>query len=170
MHEVGAFIVRGEEGEALWALNTFTRVLARSGSTGGAMGAWEWWGTAAGNPPLHVHHGEDEAFFLLEGGVTFEVAAERIAASAGDLVFAPRGLPHRFAVTSAEARMLVLAVPGGFERFFSEVGRPAERRELPPPEEPDAAELARRAGSYRVEILGPPIQGSSEGQPEGNGS
>jgi hypothetical protein len=85
-------------------------------------------------------------------------------------VFAPRGPPHRFAVTSARARMLVLAIPGGFERFFSEVGRPAERRELPAPEEPDAAELARPAGSYRVEILGPPMQGSSDGQPDGNGS
>lgn len=151
-----AFAVGATEGEALWTLNTFTRVLAESGSTGGALGAWEWHGTAAGNPPLHAHANEDEAFYLLEGEVAFLVGDDSFRASPGDFVFAPRGLPHRFSVRSHQARMIVLAVPGGFERFFAEVGRPAERRGLPPAEEPDPEEIARAAAPYGVEILGPP--------------
>lgn len=52
--------------------------------------------------------------------------------------------------------MLVLVVPGGFERFFAEVGRPAASLTLPPLEEPNPEALAR-AAAYGVEILGPPI-------------
>jgi len=79
-----------------------------------------------------------------------------VTASVGDFVFAPRDLPHRFSVRSREARMIVLAIPGGFERFFVEIGRLAERHDLPPIEEPDPAEVARAAAPYGVEILGPP--------------
>ncbi|HXF56431.1 MAG TPA: quercetin 2,3-dioxygenase [Actinomycetota bacterium] len=152
-----AFLVDAERGQALWSINTLTRVLAGADSTEGAMGVWEWRGTSAGNPPLHVHHREDEAFYLLEGRITFEVGEERLHASAGDFVFAPRDLPHRFAVESAEARMLVLVTPGGFERFFAAVGRPAESSGLPPLERPDPEALARAAAPYGVDILGPPI-------------
>ncbi len=157
MAQVGAFRVGPEQGEAPWTLNTYTRLLAREGSTGGSLGAWEWLGTAAGNPPLHVHEKEDEAFYLLEGEVAFEVGGTSIAATPGDLVFAPRGLPHRFVVRSRQARMLVIAVPGGFERFFGEVGRPAETRGIPPVEELDPGRLADAAAPYGVEILGPPV-------------
>lgn len=152
-----AFLVGAHQGQALWTLNTLTRLLAGAEATGGAMGAWDWRGTSAGNPPLHVHRREDEAFYVLEGRVSFEVGGERLAASAGDFVFAPRDLPHRFAVDSEEARMLVLVVPGGFERFFAEVGRPASSSTLPPLERPDPEAVARAAGPYGVEILGPPL-------------
>jgi quercetin dioxygenase-like cupin family protein len=152
-----AFVVRAEQGEALWTLNTLTRILAGAGTTGGAMGAWEWWGTAAGNPPLHVHHREDEAFYLLEGTVTFQVGEESFQTSAGDFVFAPRGLAHRFGVLSQEARMLVAVAPAGFERFFAEVGRPARVLALPPVETLDGGRLTALAAPYGVEILGPPL-------------
>ena len=54
--------------------------------------------------------------------------------------------------------MLVLVVPGGFERFFADVGRAAEGSGLPPFEQPDPSDLARAAGSYGVEILALPMQ------------
>ncbi len=72
-------------------------------------------------------------------------------------MFAPRDVPHRFAVGSEEARMLVLVTPGGFERFFAEVGRPAEAGGLPPVERPDPEALSGAARPYGVEILGPPM-------------
>jgi mannose-6-phosphate isomerase-like protein (cupin superfamily) len=152
------FLVGAQEGQALWTLNTLTRLLAGAASTAGALGAWDWRGSTAGNPPLHVHQREDEAFSVLEGRVIFEVGGTRLAASVGDFVFAPRGLPHRFAVDSDEARLLVLVVPGGFERFFVEVGRPADAATLPPAEEPDPEAVARAAEPYGVETLGPPLE------------
>ncbi len=153
-----AFLVGAEQGEALWSINTLTRLVAGAGSTGGVLGAWEWRGTSAGNTPLHVHHREDEVFYVLQGQVTFEVGKEKLPASAGDFVFAPRDIPHRFAVASEEARMLVLVVPGGFERFFADVGRPAETGGLPPLEQLDPAALTEAARPYGVEIIGPPIR------------
>ncbi len=152
------FLSSSPRGEALWTLNTRTTVLATADSTTGALGAWEQHLTGAGNTPLHVHQKEDEYFYVLEGRVLFEVAAERLAAGPGDFVFAPRGLPHRFSVESEMARILVMVTPGGFEAFFSRVGRPAAGSGLPPAEEPDPQALGEAAASFGVQILGPPAQ------------
>ena len=65
--------------------------------------------------PLHVHHRDDEAFWILEGNVTFEVGDTTIEASAGDYVFGPRDIPHRFTVGDQGCRMLFILVPGGIE-------------------------------------------------------
>jgi mannose-6-phosphate isomerase-like protein (cupin superfamily) len=63
----------------------------------------------------HVHHLEDEGFFVLEGELTMHVAgAGEIPARAGDFVWAPRGIPHYYSVTGEQgARVLVFEVPGG---------------------------------------------------------
>src|SRR5204863_7297278 len=41
-------------------------------------------------PPLHLHHNEDETFYVLDGEVTFLVGGERIDLPAGDYLFGPR--------------------------------------------------------------------------------
>src|SRR5213594_4237196 len=69
-------------------------------------------------PPLHLHHNEDETFYVLEGEVTILVGEERIDLKAGDYLFGPRGTPHAYIVRSERARMLVTASPGGVEEIF----------------------------------------------------
>ena len=67
-------IIRGhDEGEATWFLNTLTTKVLGVAETGSAYGITEQWVTAASNPPLHRHAGEDEAFYVLEGEVEVEV-------------------------------------------------------------------------------------------------
>jgi quercetin dioxygenase-like cupin family protein len=63
----------------------------------------------------HVHHLEDEGFYVLEGELTMHVmGAGQIPARAGDFVWAPRGVPHYYSVTGERgARVLVFEVPGG---------------------------------------------------------
>lgn len=63
----------------------------------------------------HVHHLEDEGFFVLEGELTMHVAGVgQIPARAGEFVWAPRGIPHYYSVTGEKgARVLVFEVPGG---------------------------------------------------------
>ena len=63
----------------------------------------------------HVHHLEDEGFYVLDGELTLHVmGAGTIPARAGDFVWAPRGIPHYYAVTGERgARVLVFEVPGG---------------------------------------------------------
>jgi hypothetical protein len=90
-----------------------------------------------------VHHRDDEGFWILDGDVTFEVGDETIEAGAGDYVFGPRGIPHRFTVGDRGCRMLFLMVPGGMEDVIRATSEPAATRTLPPPteREPTAQEI-----------------------------
>jgi quercetin dioxygenase-like cupin family protein len=72
-----------------------------------------------GGMPLHVHPGFDEAFYVLDGELTFRVGDEVIAAAPGALVFVPGDVPHTFAeLSGAPARFLLWTTPGGHERYF----------------------------------------------------
>lgn len=109
-------------------------------------------------PPLHVHHNEEETFYVLEGEVTFQVGDERIDVAAGDFLFAPRDIPHTYVVRSERARMLVTACPGGVEQVLVSLGVPVTGSEPPtdavmPPMEEVVPLFAR----YGCEILGPPL-------------
>src|SRR4029450_4627388 len=61
--------------------------------------------------PLHVHRRDDEGFWILEGDITFEVGDAAIEAHAGDYVFGPRDIPHRYTVGNEGCRMLFIMVP-----------------------------------------------------------
>jgi quercetin dioxygenase-like cupin family protein len=147
------------EGTAIWHLDTLKTFKALSDETGGRLAAWEELLPQSSSPPLHVHRDDDEAWYVLDGALTFQVADATWSAEAGSFVWAPRGLPHTFRVDSPSARLLALAVPGGFDRFVRATGRPAGAATLPPPQEgpPDMAALVAAAQEHGVEILGPPL-------------
>ena len=110
-----------------------------------------------GAPPLHIHHNEDETFFVIEGELSFFVGQKRIEATAGDFVFAPRNVPHTFLVKSDHAEYLSSFAPAGAERFFGEVApRVVPGESPPPPMRPDPGEFGRIAATYGIEIVGPP--------------
>ena len=108
-------------------------------------------------PPVHVHHNEDEAFYILEGQVTMFVGDERIDLEAGDYCFGPRGVPHAYLVRSERARMLVTISPSGSEQLFVSLGVPVTSDD-PPTDTvmPPMPEMARLFATYGAEILGPP--------------
>jgi quercetin dioxygenase-like cupin family protein len=140
----------------IWSFNMLMDVKATSEETGGALTAIDTRLTPAANPPMHVHRTEDEAFFLLEGEIEFFLGdTESRVARAGDFVFGPRGVPHRFEVRAPEARMLVLGTPGGAEHFFQELGEPATAATLPVPQAPDVAHVVAVAAAHDIEILPP---------------
>jgi len=146
------------EGEETWFQPNRMRVKASAADTGGAYGLVESWIRAGSSPPLHVHHDEDEAFFVLEGRVRFRCADRDIVGGPGSFVFLPRDVPHTFVVEGDEdAHMLTLLSPGGGERFFIEGGRAPEGPGLPPPGAPDVAKLRELGPRFGNEILGPPI-------------
>jgi mannose-6-phosphate isomerase-like protein (cupin superfamily) len=110
-----------------------------------------------GAPPLHIHHREDETFYVIAGEISFVVGDQRIEATSGDFVFAPKGVPHAFLVTSDRAEYLASFSPAGAERFFAEVApRVVSGEPAPSPSAPDPAEFARTAATYGIEIVGPP--------------
>jgi mannose-6-phosphate isomerase-like protein (cupin superfamily) len=150
------FAVRAGDGEALWWFGSLTVVKASAADTAGQMSILELTEPPDMEGPLHVHHHEDEGFWILEGGATFEVGGETIEARAGDFVFGPRGIPHRYSTGPDGCRLLFIFTPGGFENMVREMGRPAERRALPPPsdEPPDMERVAAIAAKYGNELLG----------------
>jgi quercetin dioxygenase-like cupin family protein len=119
--------------------------------TDGAFALLESTGPAGDETPLHVHHLEDEGFYVLEGELTLWVGDAVHVLRAGEGMLAPRGVPHTVRVGDSEARWLVTSTPAGFEAFVRAVGTPEPATALPSPEE-----LARVASVHGIEILGPP--------------
>jgi quercetin dioxygenase-like cupin family protein len=78
-----------------------------------------------GNPP-HIHDREDETFYLHQGTLTIQVGDKALIASPGDVVQLPRGVMHCFQNTgNVNAKVLIVAEPGGLEKFFEEAFYPA---------------------------------------------
>lgn len=147
------------EGEARWWLGvTLATIKATGKETGGRYTLVEVLEPEGEEAPLHVHHREDESFWILEGELTFEVGEETIKASPGSFVFGPKGVPHRYTVDSGPARLLFILSPAGFEEFIYATSEPAQERTLPPPPEgpPDEAEMEQLgilARQYGCELL-----------------
>ena len=135
--------IRNDQGEARWWFGALAEIKATAADTGGQMTIVEVTEHPGAEAPLHVHHRDDEGFWILEGEVTFEVGGETIEAGAGDYVFGPRDIPHRFTVGDRGCRMLFIMVPGGMEDLIRATSEPAPSRTLPPPadEEPSAEEM-----------------------------
>ena len=128
-------VVRSSEGEARWWFGGLAEIKATAADTGGQMTIVEVTQHPGAEAPLHVHYRDDEGFWVLEGDVTFEVGDQTIEASAGDYVFGPRDIPHRFTVGDQGCRMLFILVPGGIEDLIRATSEPAPSRTLPPPPE-----------------------------------
>src|SRR5215213_5844713 len=85
-----------EEGQALWFMGIPTRLLATAEQTGGAFGLIEHVIIPAGEDsasPWHVHHAEDEAFYVVEGQMTFLCGEQKVEAGPGTFVYGPREIP-----------------------------------------------------------------------------
>jgi quercetin dioxygenase-like cupin family protein len=135
----------------IWFLTNRVRVHISGAETGGAFALLEASGPPGDQPPLHVHHHDDEGFYVLDGELTLWVGDAVHVLRAGEGMLAPRGVPHTLRVGDSEARWLVTSSPAGFEGFVRAIGTPAPATAMPDPEE-----LARVAAVYGIEILGPP--------------
>lgn len=151
-----------DEGTATWFLNSLVATKADEAETRGAYALMEHLLTPAANPPMHRHADEEEAFYVLDGEIEFEVDGQVALARPGTFALAPAGLPHCFRVLTPTARMLVLtssptgATNGGAEAFFRAAGTPADAPVLPAPEAPDPVRLTALAADHGIEILPPP--------------
>jgi quercetin dioxygenase-like cupin family protein len=146
---------RAGEGEARWWFGGLAEIKVTGEQTGGLLSIVEITEPPNAAAPLHVHHREDEGFWILEGEVTFVVGDTTIEARAGDFALGPRGVPHRYTVGDAGCRMLFIMTPGGFEKLVRDMSVPARSRTLPPPsdDEPDWAHVAAVARANGCELL-----------------
>lgn len=156
---VEPFVTADEEGHALWSVGALIIIKADAEATGGALSVVDHLAGPGYESPYHVHHAEDESFYVLEGEIECyygEGGEHVVLAGPQDTVFLPRDIPHGFRVVSDEpCRMLIHLTPGGFEAFFERAGGPAGAMETPPPTEPDVDALVALGSEYQLEILGP---------------
>jgi cupin domain len=98
--------------------------------------------------------------YVIAGEMTFVVGDQRFEAAAGDFVFAPKGVPHAYLVTSEHAEYIASFSPAGVEAFFAEVAPPFVPGEPPPAPREPGPEVARIAARYGVEVArAPPTLG-----------
>jgi len=107
-----------------------------------------WHGT--GGPPLHVHHDQEEWFYVIEGDYVFQIGDEKFRLTTGDCALAPRQIPHAFVhVREQPARILTVFQPAGdIENFFREYGKLTGAT-------PDQARQFYK--SHGLDLLGPPL-------------
>jgi mannose-6-phosphate isomerase-like protein (cupin superfamily) len=156
---VRPYLLREDEGEALWFLGNLVTLKATGASTRGRLTVAEFVNPAGFAPPLHRHLEEDEMFYVLSGTAEFRCDSEVLQAGPGDFVLLPVGLPHTFIAGAAEPlRVLQITTPSGFEDFAAAAGEPARERRLPDPGQVDPAMLGHAAARHAIELLGPPPQ------------
>ena len=151
-----------DEGDAYDVLSTLSLVKASAAATHNALGVVEMRLPAGFSPPPHIHHNEDEAFYLLSGEIVAQVGAQQIAAQTGAFLWLPRNVQHGFAVSAdGPCTILTITTPAGFEGFVAEMGTATTTTDrLPEPSEPDVPRLIEVAGRYGIEFPPPPAPAS----------
>lgn len=91
---------------------------ASKASTGGSLTVIE--SHTRGGAPMHLHHAEDESFYVLDGSIIVHCGDRVFEAGPHAFVFLPQGIPHAWDVTSGAATVLIITVPGGIEEFLRE--------------------------------------------------
>lgn len=126
-----------------------------SDDSGSSLSAFELNVLPQAGPQLHVHHREDEWYYVLSGEFLFKAGAEQQTLPAGSSIWLPRGIPHTWAnMSTAEAKLILVCQPGGFEKFFDEMGR-----EMADVHDAEAATRKMKdvMAKYGIELLGPPL-------------
>jgi len=118
--------------------------------TNGTWCSFESLWQTKGGPPLHVHHHQEEWFYVVEGDYVFQIGEEKFRVAAGDSVLAPREVPHAFAhVRDARGQIISVFQPAGeIEAFFHEYGKLGDAT---------VEQTKRLYRSHGLELLGPPL-------------
>jgi|SRR6185312_17313599 mannose-6-phosphate isomerase-like protein (cupin superfamily) len=148
----GAVVVRSGEGQTFrWGREGTVRIIAGASTTDRSFSIVESTEPAGSGAPLHVHHGEAEAFYILDGTVELTCGDQLVRVHAGDFVYTPKHVPHKFVVCGDKpARMLLLFSSPGFERFFAEGGTPIDQ---PPAGPPNPDVFRQLVEKYEMELL-----------------
>lgn len=134
----------------LKVLGTDVRFLCRATDTAGTFSMMEVMLPLGAGPPPH-HHDWDEAYYIADGEVRFQVGDLVKRVGAGDFVYAPAGTVHAFqGLSELAARVLILDAPAHAAEFFVEVDR--EVRQLPE----DVAKVPAIGLRHGVIFLPPP--------------
>jgi len=128
---------------SVWYSGHLMTFLATAEDTQGKFALIEAVARKGNVPPPHIHHREEETFYVLEGEMTFSVGGQTIKATPGTMVCLPRDVAHSFVIDSEQGRALILLTPAGLEGWFKEFSVPAPAMTLPPQAEVPYSEIQR---------------------------
>lgn len=148
---------RSERAKAWWFLDTLV-IEHRCAPQMGAV-VLEMTLPVGSSPPLHVHDGLDDTWYILDGQMVVRCGDEELVVGAGHWVSMPRGVPHTFRVVGErEARILLVHDNSSFRDLIRDIATPATTRDVPShPRFPAMEELARIASSHDLRPMGPPL-------------
>lgn len=139
----------GRDGDSFAFLNGAFHLKVSAADSGGGLCIFDTIRHTPGGPPLHVHHAQDEWFFVTEGIFDVCIGEEIHRLHAGDSIFAPRGIRHAFRNISPTGRLMVAFQPAGsMEAFFAEG---SARGPL------DPAAFAELSARHGMTVVGPPL-------------
>jgi mannose-6-phosphate isomerase-like protein (cupin superfamily) len=122
-------------------------MLCESGETGGAWSLFEEDVPHGMGPPPH-RHDWDEAYYIVDGEVDFEIDGKRVRSARGDFNYLPRNTVHGFkGASEAPARVLIFASPAHGSEFFHELNN--EIRSLPE----DAGKMPEIGKRHGIEFM-----------------
>jgi quercetin dioxygenase-like cupin family protein len=144
-------------GRTWWSLGLLVTELS-AGADGGPVVAEATLPEGA-SPPWHMHDSLDDSFYVLEGTMVLRCGDDVSVAGPGTWVPFPQGVPHTFRVVGGPARVLLVHANDSFLAAVRELGRPAERAELPPPSEGPSVETMQRVmAAHGIATIGPSME------------
>jgi quercetin dioxygenase-like cupin family protein len=142
-----ATTVKAGERDALNVLGMPLRFLCDSRETGGAWSLFEEEVPKGLGPPPH-RHDWDEAYYVLEGTIEFQIEGQPILLEAGDFTYLPANTAHGFkGVSDSAGRVLIFAAPAHASEFFEELN--SEVRSLPD----DLAKIPAIGSRHGIEFM-----------------
>jgi quercetin dioxygenase-like cupin family protein len=144
--------VSANSGEAYWIMGTLFTYLVTGAESGGSYFTLIVDLGPEQGPPPHIHHLEEEQFYVLDGQLTYSVGDQTFQVKTGDFIHIPRGTVHSFKNGPKPSRLLATFAPAGIEGFFREVGELVDDRSKSPPPVTEAIIgrfLAAEAGNWK---------------------
>src|SRR5215212_3743649 len=119
--------------------------------TDGGLSVLEITSFDKGGPARHLHHEQDEWFYVVKGEYVIEVGEERYEPGPGDSVLAPRKVAHAWAHVGERTGRLIAALQPAceIEAFFEDLTKLGSS--------PEREELQRAFTSHGMELAGPPL-------------
>ena len=150
LHKAGA-------GDSYWVLGDLYTFKITGKETQGAVTIIDQIIQPRSGPPPHIHHREDEAFYVLDGKFQFMCGEQRTTLDTGSFVYVPKGTLHTFKnISDNPGRLLVTITPAGLEDFFYQIGSPATDMNSSPPFNPAMIDkLMSIVKDYHMEVILP---------------
>jgi mannose-6-phosphate isomerase-like protein (cupin superfamily) len=151
--EGGSYVFRPGDGRQIDLGNFKMTVKGDEQSTSGLFTLLEADEPPNFGPPMHIHHGVAEAFYVLEGEYVIFIEDEESRCPAGSFIFIPAEVRHGFRVGDRNSRKLNLYLPASMVGYFDDLSVAISSGEA------DPQVLDAIATRHAVEVVGPVPEG-----------